>query len=147
MCQVCWTQFWLVPGAFQVARDHFELMVRGLEVLIGVFVLWLLLLGVLVLGILVLAIFMPLILESDVLIFGVLIPRVFVPEMLFVGGVEPRALPRLRVTLTGPGVNDCCFWLLMGLIFALTEKVSCWSIGNSWNSRSGHTFDVGYIVL
>ncbi len=43
----------------------------------------------------------------------------------FVGGVEPRALAGLGVTLAGPRVNDCCLWLFMGLIFALTKGMYC----------------------
>ncbi len=40
-----------------------------------------------------------------------------------VGGVEPRALVGLGVTLVGLGLNNCCLQLFMGLIFALIEEL------------------------
>ncbi len=42
-----------------------------------------------------------------------------------VGGVEPRVLAGLGVTLAGPKVNDCCLRSFMGLIFVLMDGVSC----------------------
>ena len=45
---------------------------------------------------------------------------------VFTEGVKSRALARARIILASPGVNDCCFLLLIELIFALTKKMSCW---------------------
>ena len=43
----------------------------------------------------------------------------------FARDMKPRALAELGVTLAGQGINDCCYWLFMGLVFTSMHSVSC----------------------
>lgn len=50
-----------------------------------------------------------------------------------------------RVTFIGinAGVNNCCYWLFMGLVFASIDNLSCWGIGESNSDlKSIHAFDI-----
>lgn len=42
----------------------------------------------------------------------------------FVENIKLKALARLGVILTGLGINNCCFWLFIKLIFALIEYIN-----------------------
>lgn len=74
--------------------------------------------------------------------------KIIYTKNTFVKNIELWILANLRITLTDLRVNNCCFWLFIGLIFALIDSVSYWDIERlNLDLRSIYVFNVKYIFL